>query len=47
MGGDPWPNGVARNRANLERFMVYSQEQGLTKRSLSMDELFDESVLDT
>jgi len=47
MGGDAWPYGVARNRANLERFMTYSQEQGLTKRPLGMDELFHPSVLDT
>ena len=47
MGGDGWPYGVARNRANLDRFMVYSQEQGLTSRSLQMDELFHPSVLDT
>jgi 4,5-dihydroxyphthalate decarboxylase len=47
MGGDGWPYGTARNRANLERFMTYSQEQGLTSRSLRMDELFHPSVLDT
>jgi len=47
MRGDPWPNGVARNKANLERFMRYSQEQGLTKQPLAMSELFHESVLDT
>jgi 4,5-dihydroxyphthalate decarboxylase len=47
MGGDAWPYGVARNRSNLERFMTYSQEQGLTMRTLGMDELFHQSVLDT
>jgi len=47
MGGDAWPHGVARNRPNLERFMTYSQEQGLTQRTLAMEELFHPSVLDT
>lgn len=47
MNGDSWPYGVGRNRANLERFMAYSQEQGLTQRTLRMDELFHPSVLDT
>jgi len=47
MSGDPWPYGLARNRANLERFMTYSQEQGLTTRPLRMEELFHPSVLDT
>ena len=26
---DPWQNGFARNRANLERFIKYSHDQGL------------------
>ena len=47
MGGDPWPYGVAANRANLQRFMGYSREQGLTAGELAMDELFHQSVLDT
>jgi 4,5-dihydroxyphthalate decarboxylase len=46
-GNDPWPYGVARNRANLERFMEYSREQGLIRRPLSMEALFHASVLDT
>lgn len=45
--GDPWPYGVARNRTNLERFMQYSQEQGLIRSPLSMEALFHASVLDT
>jgi len=47
MGPDPWPNGVAKNRANLERFMMYSQEQGLIRSPLTMEQLFHPSVLDT
>lgn len=46
-GRDPWPNGVSGIRANLERFMQYSQEQGLIRTSLSMDQLFHPSVLNT
>ncbi len=46
-GKDPWPNGVKRNRTNLERFMGYSLDQGLMEKKLSVEELFAESVLDT
>ncbi len=45
--GDPWPYGLVRNRANIERFMRYSEEQGLIGGSLSVESLFHESVLDT
>jgi 4,5-dihydroxyphthalate decarboxylase len=37
---DPWRNGLAANRKNLERFSLYSYEQGLTRRRFSVDELF-------
>ena len=47
MGDDPWPNGVARNRANLERFIQYELDQGLIDRPLKVDELFAESTLDS
>ena len=47
MGPDPWPNGVSRNRANLERFIQYEFDQGLIDRRLEVDELFVESTLDT
>jgi len=47
MGPDPWPNGVARNRANLERFIQYELDQGLIDRRLEVDELFAESTLGT
>ena len=32
VGEDPWPYGVKRNQANLERFMGYSLDQGLMER---------------
>ncbi|MGZ8484268.1 MAG: ABC transporter substrate-binding protein [Candidatus Binatia bacterium] len=37
---DPWKNGLEANRKNIERFALYSYEQGLTKRQLTAEELF-------
>ncbi len=37
---DPWQNGLEANRQNIERFALYSHEQGLTKRQLTPQELF-------
>jgi 4,5-dihydroxyphthalate decarboxylase len=39
-GADPWPHGVTKNRANLERFIDYSLDQGLMERKLAVEELF-------
>jgi 4,5-dihydroxyphthalate decarboxylase len=36
---DPWKNGLESNRKNIERFALYSYEQGLTKRKLTAEEL--------
>lgn len=46
LGEDPWPHGVKRNRANLERFMGYSLDQGLMVGDITVDELFHETVKD-
>jgi len=46
LGEDPWPYGVSRNRANLERFMAYSLDQGLMTKKLAIEELFHESTWD-
>jgi 4,5-dihydroxyphthalate decarboxylase len=46
LGADPWPIGLAANRASLERFIGYSSGQGLIDRGLSPEELFHSSVLD-
>jgi 4,5-dihydroxyphthalate decarboxylase len=46
-GDDPWPHGVKKNRANLERFAGYSLDQGLIDRKLDVDELFAQSTLAT
>jgi 4,5-dihydroxyphthalate decarboxylase len=42
-GDDPWPHGIEKNRANLERFVGYSLDQGLMEKQLSVEELFVES----
>ena len=47
MSSDPWPNGIARNRANLERFITYSWEQGLIDSRMPVDSLFAETTLGT
>ena len=39
-GEDPWPSGIEKNRANLERFVSYSVDQGLMERRLEVEELF-------
>ncbi|HUF43049.1 MAG TPA: ABC transporter substrate-binding protein [Verrucomicrobiae bacterium] len=46
-GDDPWPHGVKKNRANLERFISYSLDQGLMEKKLEAQELFAESTLDS
>jgi 4,5-dihydroxyphthalate decarboxylase len=44
-GEAAWPNGVRRNRTNLERFIGYSLDQGLLERKLEVNELFASSTL--
>ena len=39
-GFDPWQNGIEANRKNIERFALYSYEQGLTRKQLTPEELF-------
>jgi 4,5-dihydroxyphthalate decarboxylase len=46
LGDDPWPSGLKRNRANLERFMGYSLDQGLMAKKMSVEELFHENTVD-
>ena len=47
LGKDPWANGLAANRANLERFIRYSHEQGLIRTPMAVESLFAESTLGT
>ena len=44
---DPWENGFGRNKANLERFIKYSHDQGLIDEIYAPDKLFAETTLDT
>ena len=46
-GDDPWPHGVKKNRANLERFIGYSLDQGLMEKKVAVEELFAASTLDS
>lgn len=47
MNGKLWPYGLKQNRAQIEKFSTYLQADGLLDNSLSLEELFHESVLDT
>ena len=40
LGADPWPYGLENNRANLERFVGYSLDQGLMAKQMAVEELF-------
>jgi 4,5-dihydroxyphthalate decarboxylase len=44
LGASLWPLGVAANRANLERFIGYSYEQGIIDRRIAIEDLFHPSV---
>ncbi|MFM2128647.1 MAG: 4,5-dihydroxyphthalate decarboxylase [Pseudomonadota bacterium] len=44
---DPWENGFKRNRANLERFIRYSHDQGLIDAPYEPETLFARETLDT
>jgi len=46
-GDDPWPYGIRKNRANLERFIGYSLDQGLMEKMLGIDELFAAGTVDS
>ncbi len=45
--GDPWRNGFRANRGNLERFILYSHDQGLIGERYEPERLFVASTLDT
>ena len=45
--GDPWNNGFQRNRANLEKFVLYSHDQGLIKEKYNPERFFVPSTLNT
>jgi 4,5-dihydroxyphthalate decarboxylase len=45
LGDDPFPYGIAANRAMLETVIDYSHEQGLTPRKMRIEELFAQETL--
>lgn len=45
-GNDPWAYGVERNWAELQQFLSYAHEQGLTQRRLVPEDLFHRLVKD-
>jgi 4,5-dihydroxyphthalate decarboxylase len=46
LGPDPWEYGLSeRNRANLGAVLRYAKQQGLVKRDLALDELFEPTDL--
>lgn len=46
-GGEPWPYGLQANRATLDAFTRWADEQGVTRRRVDADELFPPSVCST
>jgi 4,5-dihydroxyphthalate decarboxylase len=47
LGEDWWPYGVVPNRHVLDTFLRYHHEQGLSKRRLSVEELFAPETLES
>jgi len=46
LGSDPWEYGLGeRNRHNLDTVLRYAKQQGLVKRDLTLDELFEPTDL--
>ena len=46
MGEDYWPYGVEANRASIEAMTRYSHEQGLSRRRLTVEDLFVPETLE-
>jgi 4,5-dihydroxyphthalate decarboxylase len=46
LGDDPYPYGVKANRKMLETLIEFSHEQGLTSKTMKVEELFAESTLE-
>jgi 4,5-dihydroxyphthalate decarboxylase len=45
MGDNFWPYGIAPNHKALEALFLYSYEQGLSSKKLSIEELFQPSTM--
>jgi 4,5-dihydroxyphthalate decarboxylase len=46
LGADYWPYGIEKNRKPLEAICQYSHEQGLSKKKLTIEDLFHKNSLD-
>jgi 4,5-dihydroxyphthalate decarboxylase len=46
MGENFWPYGIVPNRKALETLFMYSYEQGLASRKLTIEELFHPSSIE-
>jgi 4,5-dihydroxyphthalate decarboxylase len=44
MGENFWPYGIESNQTTLSAILQYSDEQGLTRRRLSVEEVFHPST---
>jgi 4,5-dihydroxyphthalate decarboxylase len=44
LGDDFWPYGIEANRRTLDAFLQYCREQGLTQRTVAVEELFPREV---
>jgi hypothetical protein len=47
LGDDWWPYGIQRNRSAIDVVLRYHYEQGLTKRRLTIEDVFFPDLLDT
>ena len=47
LGDDWWPYGIQRNRPAIDVVLRYHHEQGLTKRRLTIEDVFFRDLLDT
>jgi hypothetical protein len=45
-GQDPYPYGIKANRKMLQTLVDFSHQQGLTKQTAKIEELFAESTRD-
>jgi len=45
-GKDFWPYGMEANRKTLEKIVLYTYQQGISPRLLTVDQLFEENVRD-
>jgi 4,5-dihydroxyphthalate decarboxylase len=47
LGNDWWPYGITANRKSIDAYLRYHYEQGLSKRRLTVEDIFVPALLDT